>query len=157
MSSHRGITSYSPVILAPFSTWGLMHLALLPSTTTGLVESRSIMQPIRHILRYKKAAVQFYEADCTNVDPVNKTITITGITPPLSELGIFNRRCKRYQGRCYPNHYSVRLPRRRCRRAKFDFWNPGSRITCLFPQRSLGCNKDPHQNYGIDSGFLNLG
>jgi NADH:ubiquinone reductase (non-electrogenic) len=56
----------------------LMNLALLPSTTTGLVESRSIMQPIRHILRYKKAAVQFFEADCTNVDPENKTITITG-------------------------------------------------------------------------------
>lgn len=36
------------------------------------------MQPIRHILRYKKAAVQFFEADCTSVDPVNKTLTITG-------------------------------------------------------------------------------
>src|SRR5271155_2273303 len=53
--------------------------ALLPSTTTGLVESSSIMQPIRHILRYKKTAVQFFEADCTSVDPVNKTLTITGI------------------------------------------------------------------------------
>ena len=57
----------------------LIVLALLPSTTTGLVESRSIMQPIRHILRYKKAAVQFFEAECTSVDPVNKTLTITGI------------------------------------------------------------------------------
>jgi NADH:ubiquinone reductase (non-electrogenic) len=36
------------------------------------------MQPIRHILRYKKAAVQFFEADCTSIDPVNKTLTITG-------------------------------------------------------------------------------
>ena len=55
-------------------------LALLPSTTTGLVESRSIMQPIRHILRYKKAAVQFFEADCTSIDPVSKTLTIAGIS-----------------------------------------------------------------------------
>jgi NADH:ubiquinone reductase (non-electrogenic) len=38
------------------------------------------MQPIRHILRYKKASVQFFEADCTSVDPVNKTLTITGIS-----------------------------------------------------------------------------
>lgn len=60
--------------------WKLIA-ALLPSTTTGLVESRSIMQPIRHILRYKKAAVQFFEADCTSVDPVNKTLTITGTQP----------------------------------------------------------------------------
>lgn len=36
------------------------------------------MQPIRHILRYKKVAAHFFEADCTSVDPVNKTITITG-------------------------------------------------------------------------------
>src|SRR5215471_5725850 len=53
-------------------------IALLPSTTTGLVESRSIMQPIRHILRYKKVAAQFFEADCTSIDPINKTITIKG-------------------------------------------------------------------------------
>jgi hypothetical protein len=84
---HRGISCHCGVAkeLLPLHSYrqfsdGADLLALLPSTTTGLVESRSIMQPIRHILRYKKAAVQFFEADCTSIDPVNKTLTITGIS-----------------------------------------------------------------------------
>jgi NADH:ubiquinone reductase (non-electrogenic) len=43
-----------------------------------LVEARSIMQPIRHILRYKKAVVQFFEADCTKIDAERKVLKITG-------------------------------------------------------------------------------
>lgn len=34
------------------------------------------MEPIRSVLRHKKAAVKFYEAECTKIDPVNKTISI---------------------------------------------------------------------------------
>jgi len=41
------------------------------------------MQPIRHILRYKKAVAQFFEADCTKIDPERKIVKITG--PPLSD------------------------------------------------------------------------
>jgi len=40
------------------------------------------MQPIRHILRYKRAVVQFFEADCTKIDPERKILKITG-TPTL--------------------------------------------------------------------------
>ena len=74
--SRRAITFSSLVCV--FILSHVNDAALLPSTTTGLVESRSIMQPIRHILRYKKAAVDFYEAACTSIDPENKTITIAG-------------------------------------------------------------------------------
>lgn len=38
------------------------------------------MEPIRHMTRHKKAAVQTYEADCTSIDAENKTITITDAT-----------------------------------------------------------------------------
>jgi NADH:ubiquinone reductase (non-electrogenic) len=38
------------------------------------------MQPIRHILRYKKALVQFFEADCTKIDAERKILKITGIS-----------------------------------------------------------------------------
>lgn len=41
---------------------------LLPSCTTGTIEHRSIMEPIRNILRHKKAAVKFYEAEATKID-----------------------------------------------------------------------------------------
>jgi NADH:ubiquinone reductase (non-electrogenic) len=39
------------------------------------------MQPIRHILRYKKAVVQFFEADCTKIDAERKVLKITGTSP----------------------------------------------------------------------------
>jgi len=68
----QGIISF----LRVWTMGSRLMIALLPSTTTGLVESRSIMQPIRHILRYKKASVRFFEADCTSIDPANKTLTI---------------------------------------------------------------------------------
>lgn len=34
------------------------------------------MEPIRSVLRHKKAAVKFYEAEATNIDPVNKVVSI---------------------------------------------------------------------------------
>lgn len=34
------------------------------------------MEPLRHILRHKKASVAFYEAECTDIDPVKRTITM---------------------------------------------------------------------------------
>ena len=119
------------------SIWKLIT-ALLPSTTTGLVESRSIMQPIRHILRYKKAAVQFFEADCTSVDPVNKTLTITGIHFFFTRN--WHYRCQWCQRWHQPNHNPFRLPRRRGWCTKLHIRNPRCRETRLFPQRSLGCN-----------------
>ena len=49
---------------------------LLPSCTTGTVEHRSIMEPIRNILRHKKATVQYYEAEATKIDYENKIVYI---------------------------------------------------------------------------------
>ena len=50
----------------------------LPAVTVGTVDSRSIMEPIRYITRHKQAEVQFYEADCTDIDVTNNCIEITG-------------------------------------------------------------------------------
>ena len=49
---------------------------LLPQVSLGGVDSRSIMLPIRYILRKKPFNVQFLEADCTSIDPFNKTVKI---------------------------------------------------------------------------------
>lgn len=49
---------------------------LLPSCTTGTVEHRSIMEPIRSIIRNKEASVTYYEAEATTVDYDNKKLTI---------------------------------------------------------------------------------
>lgn len=34
------------------------------------------MEPIRSVLRHKKAAVKFYEAEATKIDPDNKVVHI---------------------------------------------------------------------------------
>lgn len=49
---------------------------LLPSCTTGYIEHRSIMEPIRNILRHKKASVKYYEAEATKIDAANKKVYI---------------------------------------------------------------------------------
>ena len=41
----------------------------LPSVTVGTIEGRSTVEPVRKIIRkYHKNDVQFYEAECINVD-----------------------------------------------------------------------------------------
>lgn len=49
---------------------------LLPSCTTGTIEHRSIMEPVRTIVRHKKRAVKYYEADASSIDPDRKVVTI---------------------------------------------------------------------------------
>lgn len=66
--------NYNVIVISPRNYF--LFTPLLPSCTTGTVEHRSIMEPIRSITRHKQAAVKFYEAEATKIDHVNKTITI---------------------------------------------------------------------------------
>ncbi|WVZ95123.1 hypothetical protein U9M48_040924 [Paspalum notatum var. saurae] len=47
---------------------------LLPSVTSGTVEPRSIVEPIRRILEKKGGEIKFWEAECFKIDPKNKKI-----------------------------------------------------------------------------------
>lgn len=47
---------------------------LLPSVTCGTVEPRSIVEPIRNIVRKKHSDVQYCEAECFKIDAENKKI-----------------------------------------------------------------------------------
>ncbi|KAK8960970.1 hypothetical protein KSP40_PGU013288 [Platanthera guangdongensis] len=47
---------------------------LLPSITCGAVEPRSIVEPIRNIMRKKTGPVKFSEAECYKIDPKSKKI-----------------------------------------------------------------------------------
>lgn len=58
--------NYNVVVVSPRNYF--LFTPLLPSCTTGTIEHRSIMEPIRNILRHKKAAVKFYEAEATKID-----------------------------------------------------------------------------------------
>ena len=43
---------------------------LLPSTTVGTLEFRSIIEPIRNM--QDRLAIKFYQATCTRIDPATK-------------------------------------------------------------------------------------
>ena len=64
---------------------------LLPSVTVGTVESRSIVEPIRKLIRkrHKGPDTKFLEAECVDINPSNKKITCedrSGIVGAVSKF-----------------------------------------------------------------------
>ncbi|XP_074589204.1 external alternative NAD(P)H-ubiquinone oxidoreductase B3, mitochondrial-like [Curcuma longa] len=47
---------------------------LLPSVTCGTVEPRSIVEPVRRIIRKKDGQIKFWEAECFKIDPDTKKL-----------------------------------------------------------------------------------
>ncbi|KAI9595516.1 external NADH-ubiquinone oxidoreductase 1 [Syncephalis fuscata] len=82
----KGINTenYNVIVVSPKNYF--LFTPLLPSCTVGTVDHRSVIhlvncllanrQPIRYITRHKKAAVKVLEAECSHIDPVNRTITV---------------------------------------------------------------------------------
>jgi NADH:ubiquinone reductase (non-electrogenic) len=66
--------NYNVIVVSPRNYF--LFTPLLPSCTTGTVEHRSIMEPIRSILRHKKTSVKYYEAEASKIDPVRKVVSI---------------------------------------------------------------------------------
>ncbi|KAI5807090.1 hypothetical protein EDC01DRAFT_608807 [Geopyxis carbonaria] len=67
--------NYNVIVISPRNFF--LFTPLLPSCPTGTVEHRSIMEPLRHIIRHKKGTVQFYEAEATKIDHARRVVTIT--------------------------------------------------------------------------------
>ncbi|KAF2723640.1 FAD/NAD(P)-binding domain-containing protein [Polychaeton citri CBS 116435] len=67
--------NYNVVVVSPRNYF--LFTPLLPSCTTGTIEHRSIMEPIRNFLRHKGAAVKFYEAECTKIDHEKRVVYIS--------------------------------------------------------------------------------
>jgi NADH:ubiquinone reductase (non-electrogenic) len=66
--------NYNVIVISPRNYF--LFTPLLPSCTTGLIEHRSIMEPVRAILLGKKASAKYYEAEATSIDPVRKVVKI---------------------------------------------------------------------------------
>ncbi|KAK9677971.1 hypothetical protein RND81_11G179600 [Saponaria officinalis] len=47
---------------------------LLPSVTVGTVEARSIVEPIRNIIKKRSGEIKLCEAECTKIDAANKKL-----------------------------------------------------------------------------------
>jgi len=66
--------NYNVIVISPRNYF--LFTPLLPSCTTGTIEHRSIMEPIRTILRSKRANVKYYEAEASSIDPDRKVVRI---------------------------------------------------------------------------------
>jgi len=66
--------NYNVIVISPRNYF--LFTPLLPSCTTGTIEHRSIMEPVRNILRHKKASVKYYEAEATKIDNEKRIVHI---------------------------------------------------------------------------------
>ena len=66
---------YNVIVVSPRNYF--LFTPLLPSCTTGTIEHRSIMEPIRNILRHKRATAKFYEAEATKIDYEKRVVRIS--------------------------------------------------------------------------------
>ncbi|MCD7455993.1 tubulin alpha 1 [Datura stramonium] len=64
--------SYDVQVISPRNYFAFTPL--LPSVTCGTVESRSVVEPIRNIIRKKHVDAYYWEAECIKIDPENKKV-----------------------------------------------------------------------------------
>ncbi|KAI6157283.1 NDE2, mitochondrial external NADH dehydrogenase [Pisolithus tinctorius] len=72
-------TDYNTIVISPKNFF--LFTPLLPSVAVGTLGAKSILQPTRYVARHKARQVSVIEAEATNVDPVNKTVTFTDTSP----------------------------------------------------------------------------
>ncbi|KAL3647147.1 External alternative NAD(P)H-ubiquinone oxidoreductase B1, mitochondrial [Castilleja foliolosa] len=66
------ISSYDVQVVSPRNYFAFTPL--LPSVTCGTVEARSIVEPVRNIIKKRNGEIKFWEAECLKVDPTNKKV-----------------------------------------------------------------------------------
>ncbi|XP_052182986.1 external alternative NAD(P)H-ubiquinone oxidoreductase B2, mitochondrial-like [Diospyros lotus] len=64
--------SYDVQVISPRNYFAFTPL--LPSVTCGTVEARSIVEPIRNIIRKKEVDIRYSEAECIKIDAQNKKV-----------------------------------------------------------------------------------
>lgn len=75
MSFVRGIdtSKYDVTVVSPRNYF--LFTPLLPGVSSGSMEGRSISEPIRRIMLRHKKQGRYFEAECIDMDPANKTVT----------------------------------------------------------------------------------
>ncbi|KAI8920844.1 pyridine nucleotide-disulfide oxidoreductase-domain-containing protein [Powellomyces hirtus] len=75
---------YNVIVVSPRNYF--LFTPLLPSTTVGTVELRSIMMPMRYITRFKERAVAFVEGVCNEIDTKNKILVVEDNSEIVGEV-----------------------------------------------------------------------
>ncbi|KAF9531311.1 pyridine nucleotide-disulfide oxidoreductase-domain-containing protein [Crepidotus variabilis] len=68
-------SEYNVIVISPKNFF--LFTPLLPSVAVGTVSPRSIIQSTRYLTRHKTRQVSVIEAEATDVDALNKTVTFT--------------------------------------------------------------------------------
>ncbi|KAG8221541.1 NADH dehydrogenase [Butyriboletus roseoflavus] len=76
---HLDTEHYNTIVVSPKNFF--LFTPLLPSVAVGTLNARSILQPTRFLTRHKARQVSVIEAEATDIDPVNKTVTFTDSSP----------------------------------------------------------------------------
>lgn len=66
------ISAYDVQVISPRNYFAFTPL--LPSVTCGTVEARSIVEPVRNIVKKKNGEIKFWEAECLKIDPSNNKV-----------------------------------------------------------------------------------
>ncbi|KAL3615230.1 External alternative NAD(P)H-ubiquinone oxidoreductase B1, mitochondrial [Castilleja foliolosa] len=66
------ISNYEVQVVSPRNYFAFTPL--LPSVTCGTVEARSIVEPVRNIIKKRNGEIKFWEAECLKVDPTSKKV-----------------------------------------------------------------------------------
>lgn len=63
---------------------------LLPSVTCGSVEARSIVEPVRNIIKKRNGEIKFWEAECVKIDAADKKVVCRSNIENLVGSGEFS-------------------------------------------------------------------
>ncbi|KAH3684352.1 hypothetical protein WICPIJ_004680 [Wickerhamomyces pijperi] len=71
---HIDSTKYNVILISPRNYF--LFTPLLPSCPVGTVDEKSIMEPVVSFANKKTGDVTYYEAEATDINPTEKTVTI---------------------------------------------------------------------------------
>ncbi|KAK8564064.1 hypothetical protein V6N13_005725 [Hibiscus sabdariffa] len=66
------VSAYDVQVVSPRNYFAFTPL--LPSVTCGTVEARSIVEPVRNMIKKRNGEVRFWEAECMKIDAANKKL-----------------------------------------------------------------------------------
>ncbi|KAL9682568.1 hypothetical protein QQ045_014369 [Rhodiola kirilowii] len=66
------VSQYDVQVVSPRNYFAFTPL--LPSVTCGTVEARSIVEPVRNIIKKRKGEIDFFEAECYKIDATNNKV-----------------------------------------------------------------------------------
>ncbi|GMJ03369.1 NAD(P)H dehydrogenase B1 [Hibiscus trionum] len=66
------VSAYDVQVVSPRNYFAFTPL--LPSVTCGTVEARSIVEPVRNMIKKRNGEIRFWEAECTKIDAANKKL-----------------------------------------------------------------------------------